>query len=87
VIGPLEPVTAETREVLLKSLVPGSDGLVLRVGRRRATFLPSVWEHTDGPDEFVDQLLRKAGLPPSVWPAGAEAWRYRVEELVANGPR
>jgi AmmeMemoRadiSam system protein A len=62
-------VPARTRSDLLAQLRPGEHGLVLRSGHRHALFLPSVWEQLPHPDLFVDQLLRKAGLPSHAWPA------------------
>ena len=84
VIGPRRPVPAETRESLEAGLVPGRDGLLLELDGRRATFLPSVWEQVTGPAEFVDLLLQKAGVRPSVWPAGARAWSYRTAEVTSR---
>ncbi|PLS29875.1 AmmeMemoRadiSam system protein B [Bifidobacterium parmae] len=53
-----------SRNELERALRPGRDGLILaeRDGRRRATFLPQVWEQLPNPHEFVAHLLAKAGL-------------------------
>ena len=67
VLSPMEPVHVTDRDHLLKQLVPGVDGLVLRDGSRSATFLPKVWEQLPSPEEFLAQLLRKAGLPEEHW--------------------
>ena len=83
VIGPRRPVPATSRELVEAGLAPGVDGLLLEVGGRRATFLPSVWEQVAGPAEFLDLLLQKAGVRSSVWPAGARAWCYRTAEVTS----
>jgi AmmeMemoRadiSam system protein B/AmmeMemoRadiSam system protein A len=50
------------------AILPGRDGVVLRVGDRSVVFLPQVateqgWNRT----ELLDNLARKAGLPPGAW--------------------
>ncbi|NEG55210.1 AmmeMemoRadiSam system protein B [Bifidobacterium platyrrhinorum] len=57
-----------SRNELERALRPGVDGLILteRGGRRRATFLPQVWEQLPDPHGFVSHLLAKAGLPPAL---------------------
>jgi AmmeMemoRadiSam system protein A len=81
VLSALEPRPASSLDAVLAWLQPGVDGLVLAEGRRRATFLPSVWESLADPVEFVELLLDKAMLPRKSWPAGLEAWRYTTEEI------
>lgn len=49
---------------IARRLTPGRDGVILRVGGRRAFFLPSVWGHFAGADEFLAALCRKAGADP-----------------------
>ncbi|GAA5314921.1 MAG: hypothetical protein AseanaTS_01250 [Candidatus Pelagadaptatus aseana] len=62
-----EPLPPITEEQLLATLRPGIDGLILKEGARRATFLPSVWESLSQPEDFVRELKRKAGLPANYW--------------------
>jgi AmmeMemoRadiSam system protein A len=52
---------------LLKKLVPGKHGLILKHGWARATFLPAVWEELPGKEEFLSHLSMKAGLEPDGW--------------------
>lgn len=61
-------VPAHTRGELLAQLRPGVDGLVLTSGHHSALFLPTVWHQLPDPDDFIDRLLRKAGLPADRWP-------------------
>jgi len=54
-------------EELLRKLRPDVDGVILRVGRRQATYLPQVWEHFPKKEAFLDHLAQKAGLSASAW--------------------
>lgn len=65
VLSPLEPVGAADRADLIASLRPGVDGLVIRAGHRSGLFLPDVWTQLPDPDDFLDHLWYKAGLP--IW--------------------
>ena len=76
VLSPAEPMQVTDRDDLLQQLVPGIDGLVLADGTHRATFLPKVWEQLPTPEMFLEQLLRKAGLPPQHWSGTLQFERY-----------
>ena len=52
---------------LLAKLRPGLDGVILRLGPARATFLPQVWQQLSHAEDFLNQLCRKAGLHESAW--------------------
>jgi uncharacterized protein len=80
-LGPHESIRADTRDALLAVLRPGVDGLVVRSGPLRATFLPSVWEQLPEPAAFIDALWRKARLLPGSWPAKIELSRYVVHSI------
>jgi hypothetical protein len=65
---------------LLTLLHPHIDGVVLRDGHRRATFLPQVWEKVDTVEEFLEHLSRKMGAPSDYWRRKKlEVFTYRVE--------
>jgi AmmeMemoRadiSam system protein A len=69
-------------EELLTLLRPGIDGVVLRDGVRRATFLPQVWEKIPHTEEFLDQLCMKMGALPDLWRRKKlEVLVYQVEEF------
>jgi uncharacterized protein len=87
VLSAAEPLPCPTREALLAALRPGEDGLILSHGRRRATFLPKVWQKLATPERFVAGLLAKGGWPVEQWPAGISAGRYRVDEFYDRAPR
>jgi len=52
---------------LLEKLRPGLDGVILRDGGRRATFLPQVWEKIPDKAAFLDHLCSKMGAMPDTW--------------------
>lgn len=79
VLSPVVPMSVESEAELLRRLDPGVHGLVLRLGQRRATFLPSVWEKLPTPREFVRSLKRKGGIPPEHWSDEIEVLVYTVE--------
>lgn len=67
---------------LIGRLRPNIDGVVLRDGMRRATFLPQVWEKIPDAEEFLDQLCMKMGSPPDLWRRKKlEVFTYQVEEF------
>ena len=80
-----EPVDAAGPRELLAALRPGVDGLILTDGKRRATFLPSVWRKLDTPQRFLAALLRKGGW--NTWPEGGlTVRRYESHEYTSNPP-
>lgn len=77
-----EAVEYDAPEDLLRLLRPGVDGVVLRYGSRRATFLPQVWEKLPDPEMFLSQLCLKMGAPPDLWRRERlTVERYQVEEF------
>jgi len=84
-LHPPERLAARSEAELVAQLRPGRDGLVLRLGARRATFLPEVWQMLPSPTEFVRALQRKAGLAPGSWSEGLEAFRYAATAIGGEG--
>jgi uncharacterized protein len=67
---------------LLAKLRPKTDGVVLREGLRRATFLPQVWEKIPDPEKFLSLLCRKMGAAPDMWRRKhLDVLVYQVEEF------
>jgi AmmeMemoRadiSam system protein A len=67
---------------LLEFLRPNIDGVVIRDGMRRATFLPQVWEKIPNPEEFLEQLCMKMGSSPDLWRRKKlDILTYQVEEF------
>ena len=76
------PLEYSTPEDLLSKLCPGVDGVVLRDGFQRATFLPQVWEKISGAEEFLSHLCLKMGATPDVWRhKHLDVLVYQVEEF------
>ena len=76
------PLEYSTPDELLKNLRPGIDGVLLRDGVRRATFLPQVWEKIPDPAEFLDNLCYKMGTSPDFWRnKHLDVSVYQVEEF------
>ncbi len=78
------PVPLEYRDTqdLLARLHPYEDGVVLRDGFHRATFLPQVWEKVPDPAEFLEHLCYKMGAQPDLWRnKHLEVLTYQVEEF------
>jgi len=61
------PLEYATPEDLLRRLRPQVDGVVLRHGLSRATFLPQVWESVPDPEKFLALLCQKLGVSPNAW--------------------
>lgn len=77
-----KPLEYSTPEDLVNKLRPGVDGVVLRDGMRRATFLPQVWKTIPDPAEFLDHLCMKMGASPNLWRRQKlEVLVYQVEEF------
>ena len=67
VLSQPQPLSYEDGEDLVRKLRPGIDGVILSDGRRRATFLPQVWQQLSAPQDFLSHLCLKAGLAGSAW--------------------
>lgn len=79
VLTPPELVRFRSPQDLLDELEPGRDGVLLRLGERRATYLPQVWEKLPDKTRFLSQLALKAGAGPDDWRRrDAVIHRYRV---------
>lgn len=81
VLSAPEALDASDQRELIASLRPGIDGLILAHGPTRVTFLPAVWQQLREPQQFVQQLKRKAGWPADFWPRQIRAWRYVSESF------
>ena len=81
VLSTPEPMQFDDEADLIRQLRPGEDGLILREGTKRGTFLPSVWESLRDPMAFLAQLKLKAGLASNHWSENLEVSRYRSESF------
>ena len=63
-----------------EALRPGVDGVILEVNsRRRATFLPQVWDQLPDPAAFLRHLWLKAGVEAGIWHPGTRLHTYTVQ--------
>ncbi len=81
ILNPPEPIRFKSEEDLIRQLRPGVDGLILKDGLNRGTFLPSVWESLPQPRDFLQHLKRKAGLPADHWSDTIKVDRYTTESI------
>lgn len=84
ILSPLAPLAVASEEDLRRKLVPGRDGVVLSLGRQRATFLPKVWESLPDVGDFLGELRRKAGLPRNYWSPELRIEVYRTERFTGT---
>lgn len=78
ILSPMEPLAAANRSELLSSLRAEVDGLLLQDRHYQSTFLPKVWEQLPDPEEFLNHLLAKAGLPTDHWSKTLQFYRYHT---------
>jgi len=81
------PLDYCSRDDLLRKLRPGIDGVILESGRRRATFLPQVWEKVPGTVEFLGLLCEKMGMPADAWQRGGMRVSTYLVESFEEEPR
>jgi len=85
-LTPPEPLDYTQLEELPSRIRPGVDGVVLRDGLRRATFLPQVWEKLPKPEDFLGQLCMKMGVDAGYWRyKKLQVSTYQVEEFHERG--
>ena len=76
------PLEYKDPDVLLDKLHSGTDGVILRDGFHRATFLPQVWEKVPDKADFLSNLCYKMGAAPDTWKRKhLEVLTYQVEEF------
>lgn len=81
-LTPSFPLKYHNPEDLPDLLKPNEDGVILKDGFRRATFLPQVWEQLPVPGEFLSHLCTKMGSSADLWKRKVlEVSIYHVEEF------
>jgi len=83
-LEPAQDLPVLDEAAAISALRPGIDGLILTHGKRRATFLPQVWEALPDPRSFLQQLKLKAGLPADSWDEELRLARYGVQKWKEN---
>lgn len=77
-----QPVVYSDPRDLLNKIQPHVDGVIIRSGFRRATFLPQVWMKIPEPDQFLNHLCIKLGVSSDWWCHNLlDVSVYQVEEF------
>lgn len=79
VLTPPVEIDFSSEQDLASQLQPGIDGLIIESGRKRATFLPEVWQQIPNAGKFLRQLKLKAGMGQGE--TTQKAWRYRSQHF------
>ncbi|MFP4446154.1 MAG: AmmeMemoRadiSam system protein B [Desulfosudaceae bacterium] len=80
-----QPLEYDDANDLLAKLCPDVDGVIIKKGLARATFLPQVWKQLPDRAVFLEHLCAKAGLPPNAWEQGdLEVYTYQVQYFAEN---
>ena len=81
-LTPSQSLEYKDSDDLVHKIRPGMDGVVLRHGLQRATFLPQVWEDLPQPEDFLSRLCVKMGAPADLWMREKlQVEIYQVEEF------
>jgi len=81
-LTPLVPLKFCSTDEIIDQLHPHVDGVLIKTGGRRATFLPQVWEKVPDPEQFLNQLCLKMGASPDHWRSGlVDIYTYQVENF------
>lgn len=76
------PLEYKDADDLLSKLRPHIDGVILKDGFRRATFLPQVWEKIPDRASFLNNLCYKMGARDDLWRVKhIDVLTYQVEEF------
>ena len=84
VLNPAEELRFDSEAELIEQLRPGIDGLIMQLGWRRGTFLPSVWSSLPDKQRFLTQLKIKAGLSGDFWSEDIRVFRYTTHGIGAD---
>lgn len=81
-LTPVHPMDYSSHEELVSKLQVNVDGVLIKAGGRKATFLPQVWEKVPDPEQFLSQLCMKMGAPPDLWRGKQlQVYTYQVEKF------
>ena len=78
----IKPLVYGSTPELIQKLRINVDGVLIKDGGRRATFLPQVWEQLPDPAEFLSHLCMKMGAQADLWRRRKlEVFTYQVEKF------
>jgi len=81
ILTPPSALIIDSEADLLNQLRPNIDGIIIKEGMKRGTFLPSVWEQLPDKKSFLTQLKLKAGFSPNYWSNNITIERYEVDSF------
>ena len=79
-----ELIEVHSHEEYPKVIKPKEEGLILKLWGASGLFLPVVWKEINEPEDFLEALSRKAGLPSNSW-KDQDAKIYRFSAQVLTG--
>lgn len=81
ILTKLELMQFDSEIDVIRQLRPHIDGLVLEDKSYKSMFLPTIWKSLPNPQDFLQQLKRKAGLPTDYWSDSIKIHRYTTESF------
>ena len=69
---------------LLSKLRPSIDGIIIKQGDYKSTYLPQVWKELSDGEDFLSSLCKKAGLASNAWQQDLDIFTYQVEVFDEN---
>jgi len=80
VLSAPEAMHAHSEAIACFRLRPGIDGVVIKFGAHKATFLPQVWDQLPDAEQFMAHLKVKAGLAADFWDPEILLYKYQVNK-------
>lgn len=80
-LSPAHSLIFNSEPDALAQLRPDVDGVILEYSWHKGTFLPQVWEQLPQPQQFLEHLKAKAGLPAGFWSDDIKLSRYTVQKF------
>jgi AMMECR1 domain-containing protein len=82
ILSSLKRIVYQGEAELIQALRPAVDGVLVKDGEKRATFLPKVWEKIPDPGMFMGMLCRKMGVREDTWQTQQlEIYVYQTAEI------
>jgi len=79
------PLPYADPEELLRTLIPGTLGVILRTRQGSSTYLPQVWEQLPDKAQFLSRLCAKHGALPTCWRDGPQRTQVELYEALVFG--
>ena len=81
VLTPAVALEYEDTQDLKNKIIPKEHGVILELGKYRATYLPQVWDQIDTFEEFFTSLSIKAGLEESCLEEHPQIYTYTAIKI------